>query len=379
MVYLNNAATSFPKPDAVIHAVTQNLVNPPQEPHRGTVPGADPGDLLQRCRATIAALFNIQNASRIILTSGSTLALNYIIHGFVARRPVSHCLTSVQEHNSVLRPLNFWYAKGKLTVQYLSLPEIFNLDSFKQSLRQPIDFVILNHASNVTGSILPVLEIANLCAENQIPLVIDASQSAGCLEIDVSQFPGNLVLVFTGHKGLMGPQGTGGFYLGEGIDLFEPFLQGGTGIRSDLVQQPSGLPVYYEAGTPNLPGFTGLTAGVDFVRQIGVSRIGAHKDRLLRILKARLVAAIQVHAPATDDFRAGILSLSLAGWSPEDVGLALSQSFQISTRTGLHCAPLIHPAIGTWPLGTVRLSNSWFTTESEIEYVAQAINSIARS
>lgn len=379
MVYLNNAATSFPKPDSVIHAITQNLINSPQEPGRGTNPESVPRDLLLQCRATIAALFNIQNASRIILTSGSTLALNYIIHGFVSQRPVSRCLTSVQEHNSVLRPLNYHAAEGRLIIQYLSLPEIFNLGSFKQALQQPIDFVILNHASNVTGSILPVQEIARLCAENHIPLVLDTSQSAGCIEIDVSQFPDNLVLVFTGHKGLLGPQGTGGFYLGAAIELFEPLLQGGTGIRSDLMQQPPELPVHYEAGTPNLPGFAGLAAGVDFVRQIGVAQIGAHKDRLLRILKARLAPSIQVHAPVTDDFRAGILSLSLSGWSPEDVGLALSQSFQISTRTGLHCAPLIHPAIGTWPVGTVRLSNSWFTTESEIEYVAQAINTIARS
>lgn len=379
MVYLNNAATSFPKPDSVITSMTQNLRQQPQEPGRGNA--TIHADVLSKCRAALAELFHIKNPARIILTSGSTLALNYVIHGFMTTVQARHCLTSKLEHNSVLRPLNYWAQKGKLSIRYLSLPDIFIPENFKKYLLKNIDFVILNHASNVTGTILPVYQIAELCARDKIPLIIDASQSAGCVEIDISRLPGNVILVFTGHKGLMGPAGTGGFYLGEEIDLFESIIQGGTGIRSDLLFQPTDLPTCYEAGTPNLPGMTGLLAGVEYVHQIGVSRIGAHKARLMQLLESGIDSKSQVmiQAPENHDFRAGILSFTIQDWIPDDIGLALDQSFNISSRTGLHCAPLIHQEIGTWPRGSVRLSNSWFTTTQEIEFAAQAINTIARS
>lgn len=378
MIYLNNAATSYPKPEEVINAVTESLHKCPIEPGRGSI--GEGNDILTVCRQEIARLFRINDFSRIILTSGSTSALNYVIHGLTILYSDTHCLTSIQEHNSVLRPLNHLKKQGKVRITYLEPDDFYNTQLVENVLKNAVSFVVLNHVSNVNGSILPVQNIAEICNRYQIPVVVDASQSAGSIEIDISTWPENVILVFTGHKGLMGPMGTGGFYISPAISNFEPIMQGGTGIRSELLLQPETLPLLYEAGTLNLPGFSGLSAGVEFIRKIGIKEIGAHKQKLLAHLCELLSENDKIvwYKPVNDDFRGGVLSFNLKDLEPEDAGLMLQEAFQIVTRTGLHCAPLIHQKLGSWPKGSIRISCSWFTTMEEIETLATAIQVIER-
>ena len=379
MIYLNNAATSYPKPASVVQAVKNHFLHKPCEPGRGS--DGDNKDVLTECRAKIGSIFNIKEISRIILTSGSTSALNYTIQGLIHAHNKAHCITTTMEHNSVLRPLNHLVKNQNLTVTHLPSQHIFNIEKFEEAINNWTKFVILNHVSNVTGTISPIKEIAEKCAAKKIPLIIDASQSAGSLEINMQDFPGNIILIFTGHKGLMGPMGTGGFYIGSDIELFEPVIQGGTGVRSDLMFQPKELPMYYEAGTMNLPGFAGLAAGVEFVKKVGVKNIGQHKDSLFSLLKELFIKndKLTLYEPLYKNYSGGVLSLNIKGWNPADVGIALQESFGIISRTGLHCAPLIHKELGSWPLGSVRLSCSWFTTRQEIEKTAFAINTILKS
>jgi len=379
MIYLNNAATSYPKPASVVQAVKSHFLHKHCEPGRGS--DGNNKDVLTECRAKIGSIFNIKEITRIILTSGSTSALNYAIQGLIHAHNKAHCITSTMEHNSVLRPLNHLVKNQNLTVTHLSSQQIFNIEKFEETINNSTKFVILNHVSNVTGTISPIKEIAKKCAAKKIPLIIDASQSAGSLEINIQDFPGNIILIFTGHKGLMGPMGTGGFYIGSDIELFEPVIQGGTGIRSDLMFQPKELPMYYEAGTMNLPGFAGLAAGVEFVKKVGVKNVGQHKHRLFSMLKELLIKndKLTLYEPLYKNYSSGVISFNINGWNPADVGIALQESFGIISRTGLHCAPLIHKEVGSWPVGSVRLSCSWCTTREEIEKTARAVNTILKS
>lgn len=378
MIYLNNAATSFPKPATVLMAVMNALGQIPVEAGRGGV--ANGVDIPTQCRHEISRLFRIPDANRIILTAGATTALNYVIHGLAHALSATHGITSIYEHNSVLRPLNHLAEMQPFNITYIRWRELSDQARLQSYLNQSPAFMVLNHVSNVTGAILPIISIANQCAENGLPLVIDVSQSAGAIDIDVTAWPENVILVFAGHKGLFGPMGTGGFYLGPAVPLFKPLLQGGTGIRSDRLLQPLELPRYYEAGTMNLPGLAGLTAGLQFIQEIGVSRIGAHKHHLLTRLKAQLDHSprLTIYEPRQQDYSAGVLAFNIAGWPPADLGILLQDAFGIICRTGLHCAPLIHEEIGTAPAGCVRLSCSWFSTEAEIDAAAEAINQILR-
>ncbi|MBN2088886.1 aminotransferase class V-fold PLP-dependent enzyme [candidate division KSB1 bacterium] len=378
MIYLNNAATSYPKPKEVIDAVTDALNRCPIEPGRGSI--GEGNDILTDCRQEVARLFRINDISRIILTSGSTGALNYVIQGLASHYPDTHCLTSIQEHNSVLRPLNHLKRKGKLKLTYLEPDDFCDITAFEKILKETVSFVVLNHISNVNGTILPVQKIAEICHNYQIPVIVDASQSAGSIDIDLSTWPENIILVFTGHKGLMGPMGTGGFYMGPRISNFEPVLQGGTGIRSELLYQPETLPILYEAGTMNLPGFAGLTAGIKFIQKIGLNEISAHKQHILKHFCELLADNHKIvwYKPPDEDFRSGVVSFNLQDFETEDTGLMLQEAFQIVTRTGLHCAPLVHQKLGSWPKGSVRISCSWFTKTEEIETLANAIQAIGR-
>ncbi|MBN1348749.1 aminotransferase class V-fold PLP-dependent enzyme [candidate division KSB1 bacterium] len=378
MIYLNNAATSYPKPESVIAAVSHHLNQIPNEPGRGGFEGQD--DILTTCRMNIGMLFRIGDISRIILTSGSTSALNFVIQGLFKLNSGGHCITSSHEHNSVLRPLNHQSRNKNFRITHLPLDTILDLNQFEKSLDKQPTFVVINHVSNVTGTILPIRELAHLCARKHIPICIDASQSAGSFAIDVRDFPGNIILVFTGHKGLMGPMGTGGFYLGSEIELFEPIIQGGTGIRSDLMYQPKDLPLYYESGTMNLPGFAGLAAGVAAVCEIGAPRIGQHKNQLFCRLRESVKKSelLKLFEPYEKNYTGGVFSFAIKGVNPSDIGMILKDSFGIINRSGLHCAPLIHREIGSSPQGTVRLSCSWFTTFEEIDTAADAINKILK-
>ncbi len=361
MIYLNNCATSYPKPPGVVQAVSKSLESIPHEEGRGLERGED---IVGQLRAELTDFLHAVRSERLILTTSATHGLNMVIQGIFENGRRNHCVTTKLEHNSVLRPLTHLRNKGMIEVDFISLQDaVLYPEKLVEKIRDKTGLVVINHVSNVTGDITPIRELS-----------IGSS-----VELDMRLLPGNVIILFTGHKGLYGPSGTEGFYIGEEIEDFPPVLQGGTGIRSDLMTQPDDLPLRFEAGTPNLPGYAGLLAGLRFVRDKGVKKIGSHKHALIQSLYNHLadLPRITIYPAIKSDFSAGVLSFNIAGWNPEDVGFALEQSFGIICRAGLHCAPLIHEEIGSAPLGTVRLSVSFFTTMDEIYRAAEALHHLA--
>lgn len=374
-VYLNNAATSFPKPATVVDAVSRWLQEPPADAGRDSSTTQDPGTA---CRTELAALLGVDDPNRIVLLPSSTHALNLVIHGLLV--PGSHAVTTMLEHNSVLRPIAHRCRDQGVAVAYVrpdSSDQVL-VGAIAQALTRDTRLIAVTHASNVTGSIQPVEEIAALAAEAGVPLLIDASQSAGAIPLVHRCLPGRVHIAFAGHKGLLGLPGTGGLALAEGEDLPQLII-GGTGVRSESLFHPPELPLRHEAGTANLPGVVGLLAGVRTVRARGVETEGAHRQRLVQRLRSRLetVGGVRVLPLARNDGRAGVVSFTIDGWTPEEVGYALQKSFGITTRSGLHCAPLAHRVYGTTPLGTVRASFGRANTEAHVEALAAAVARLA--
>jgi cysteine desulfurase/selenocysteine lyase len=379
MIYFNNAATSFPKPAGVLKAVCENLESLPNEGRGSSNLSGDP---LQLVRNNISSLCNIDSEA-VLLCPSATYALNFLTQGLLSCDGKVHCLTTSMEHNSVLRPLHILSMKNKVNVTFFRLSENdgkfdFNLEDFENNLKPETKLVIVSHASNVTGLILPIEEISMLTGRYNIPLLIDASQSMGNLKIDLSKLAGEIYIAFAGHKNLFGPTGTGGFII-KG-HLFQPIIVGGTGVKSDLIEQPQILPHYYESGSPNLPGISGLAAGVEFVLAKGIDKIGMHKQSLTELFINELkdIDRIIFYLPSDEDFRCGVVSFNIDGFTAEQVGFFLNESYEIICRTGLHCSPLIHKNINSQPDGTVRFSFSVFNTKEEIYFATEALKQICR-
>jgi cysteine desulfurase family protein len=369
--YLNNAATTFPKPIEVIEAVRASVENPPIEPGRSGG-GKDP---TKACRNELAELFNVPQPSQVILTPSSTYALNLVIRGFLLDREGGHCLTTVLEHNSVLRPLEHLRQSQGLTLTHVE-PQAdgsLNPNDLLASVQEDTRLIVVTHASNVSGCVQPVDQIAREAAEIDVPLLLDISQSAGAVELDYDSLPGRVFVAFAGHKGLFGPTGVGGLIVPD--DRLPQTFVGGTGVQSENPLHPAELPIRYEAGTMNLPGIAGLAAGVRFVKEQGVAELGRHRNELVHGIRRRLdqLPGIRLSPLADDDGRAGIVSLTLKGWPPEDLGYLIQESFGIETRSGLHCAPKTHRSLGTSPEGSVRVSVAAFNTEDDVDRLATAL------
>ena len=375
MIYFNNAATSFPKPASVIRAVAENLKTPPSNPHRENVTAAH--QQIQ-CRDKIAAFFNFPYPQRVILCSGATDALNMAINGIL--KPQNHVITTQIEHNAVLRPLYHLRDNGSIALTIIDCcqPGRVYVKKIAASIAPETRLVVIGHASNVTGALQDIDSIYHLCAQHNIPLLIDMSQSAGAVAIDTAEFP-LAIWAFTGHKSLLGPQGTGGLLIGEAIDLI-PWRLGGTGIHSDLESMPNIWPLKYEAGTPNTPGLAGLTAAIDYLQTHGIKYFADKKVALSRHLCEELLKLPEtvLFAEAPDNNCCGVVSFNIKGWSPDDIGYILQNSFDIRIRTGLHCAPLVHHALGTFPQGTIRVSFSAFNQHDEIDELMRALQSIIK-
>jgi cysteine desulfurase / selenocysteine lyase len=371
MIYLNNAATTYPKPAVVVDAVRAALMAPPAEPGRSGS-GTDP---THACREALAELFGVAEPRRVILTPSATYALNLVIYGQLLSCPGTHVATTVLEHNSVLRPLAHLRRNHGIAATHLEPLADGRIDpsSLLEAVRPETRLIAVTHASNVTGCVQPVEEIAQLAADLHIPLLIDASQSAGAVPLDHGRLPGRVFVAVAGHKGLFGPMGTGTLIVPD--DELAQIIVGGTGVQSDNPLHPSELPIRYEAGTMNLPGIAGLTAGVRFVLARGVENLGQHRDELIRLLRGRLrtIDSCRLSPLAREDGRAGVVSFTLKGWKPNDLGFALRDSFEIETRTGLHCAPLIHRSLGAMPDGSVRASVADFNTAEDMEQFADAL------
>jgi cysteine desulfurase / selenocysteine lyase len=372
-IYLDNAATSFPKPEmvyqAVMHALREIGASPGRAGHRRSL---EAERLLFQAREAIATLFAIPDSSRVIFTHSATEALNMGLRGTLERG--DHVITTSMEHNSLLRPLFMLRKLGvEVTIVQAGSDGLINPDDVRRALRSNTRMIATAHISNVTGTIQAVGQLAAVAREAGALFLLDAAQSAGSEPIDVVKI-GIDLLAAPGHKGLFGPQGTGFLFAAPSVPL-KPLLAGGTGSSSTAEEQPETLPEGFEAGTHNLPGIAGLKAGVEFVLQQGVSSIGEKERRLVSLAAERLAAVskITLLGPSDPALRGGVLSFTVAGMDPASLAFMLDHNFDIAVRAGLHCAPQAHRTLGTFPDGSLRVSPGWFNTSVEIDIFCNAV------
>lgn len=378
MIYLDNAATTHPKPPSVYARVDEVLRNYSANPGRsGHAMAVEAARIVFETRESIARLFNIANSDRIIFTPNATGALNLAILGMLRRG--DKCVTTTMEHNSVVRPLHMLSEDGVLITAVNGARDgSIDPQAIAAAIDRRTSLVVVTHASNVTGTITPIAEIVSLAHERGVPVLVDASQTAGSVPIDVAALGVDL-LACPGHKGLYGPQGTGFLYIAPHLNP-EPILFGGTGSRSDLETMPDFAPDRYEAGTQNTPGIAGLGAGVEFLLQQGVEHIRAHEIALLERLMDGLASidGLHQHGPRDAAQKTGVVLFTVDGIDPAEMGDRLDSEFGIAVRVGVHCAPQAHRTIGTFPAGGVRLSPGFFNTVDEIDRTVDAVCRIAK-
>lgn len=379
LVYLNNAATSYPKPISVTDAVRRCLESPPVEPGRTS----SSGDPLKPCRETLAALFGCNDPNRVALLPSATQALNLAIRGLAEAQSSGVIVTSVLEHNSVLRPLELLRRTGRFSVRFVRAEADGRLkpEALRRALEGGAAFVVVTCASNVNGALQPIEELAEIAAEARVPLVLDAAQSAGGVPISHADLPGRVFIAFAGHKGLLGPAGTGGLILAD--EQLPQLVVGGTGVRSERLSHPGELPLRHEAGTPNLPGIVGLEAGAREVLNRGVGELGEHRHRLVREARSALaqVSSVELLPLPENDGRAGIVAFNCSGRSPAEVGYTLAEVFALEVRAGLHCAPLAHRLLSGQrsPGGCVRASFGPFNTSNDVRQLISALDSMRKA
>ena len=372
MIYFDSAATTFQKPPEVERAMTAAL-RTMSSPGRGGYPAAlRAAETAFACRETLAELFHVPSPEQVILTASATHGLNIAIRSLVP--PGGSVVLSGYEHNAVTRPLRALEARTAVAAGPLFQPEAVE-EAFRRLILPGTDAVICSHVSNVFGFVQPVEAVARLCREREVPLIVDASQSAGILPLNFTDL-GAAFAAMPGHKGLYGPQGTGVLLCGEQTPV-KPLLAGGTGSLSLRQEMPDFLPDRLEPGTHNMPGIAGLLAGARFVERLGTERICRRERRLAALTAAGLRAVPGVTVYAREDLSAqtGVLSFTAAGWDTERLASALAER-GIAVRAGLHCAPLAHQTAGTLAGGTVRLSFSAFNTEGETASFLRALRGI---
>jgi cysteine desulfurase family protein len=381
MVYFDNAATSFPKPRQVVDAIGHFLTHVSGSAGRsGHHLSVEAGRTVYSAREALAELLHVDDPLRIVFGHNVTEALNLALKGLL--RPGNHVITSSVEHNSVMRPLRVLERHGvKLTVVCCSKDGTLDPRDVERAIGPATRLIVLNHASNVIGTLLPVREVSRIARKSGLLLLVDAAQTAGCYPIDVDA-DGIDLLAFTGHKGLLGPTGTGGLVIGPRVPLdeFEPLMEGGTGSRSELEEQPDFLPDKFEGGTANAAGLAGLAAGVRFVLERGVTVVREHERRLTELLINGLAstASAMVYGPQDASRQTATVSFNLAGLECSETALRLDDEFGILCRPGLHCSPATHRTIGTFPAGTVRFSLGVFNTEEEVARAVEAIRILSR-
>lgn len=378
MIYLDNAATTMHKPQTVIDAVTQAMCSLGNAGRGATSGALDAARTIHGCRAKLARLLGCPRADHVCFTPNSTAALNTVINGVV--RPGDRVVTTVLEHNSVLRPLNRLAVEQGVTVEHAGCDAngVLDYDELEQRVTPGTRAVVVTHASNVTGNAVDIARVAAMAHAAGALVIVDASQSAGTAHIDMRAM-GLDVVCFTGHKGLMGPQGTGGLAVAEGVDVV-PWAMGGTGVHSFDALQPLEWPTRLEAGTLNGHGIAGLSAGLDFIEAQGrVEAIAAHEralaDRFLA--SVREIPGIKLYGAFDQPARSAIVSLNVGDIDSAEISDALMQGWGIATRPGAHCAPLMHRALGTERQGVVRFSFGYFNTTEEVDTAIDALCDLA--
>lgn len=374
IIYFDNSATSFPKPEEVYKASEKAMriygANPGRGGHRMAVEASKE---IFKVREKVANLFNIKDPLRIAFTQNSTYALNFAIKSCINKK--GHVITTALEHNSSLRPLFSKRDSGEIELE-LIYPEKngeISIEKIIESIKEDTIAVVVNHISNVTGTIVDIGKIGKVTREKGVMLIVDASQSAGYLDIDVER-DGIDILCFTGHKSLYGLQGSGGIYIREGID-FIPIIEGGTGSFSKLERQPLVMPEGLEAGTLNTLAIVSLGAGIDFIQKVGIENIRKHEDKLTQRFLTELKKIPEVEVYGSDK-RGPVVTLNIKGIDSGDLAAYLDEEYGILVRGGLHCAPKIHETIGNGENGGVRFSFGFFNTDEEIEYAINAIKEI---
>lgn len=378
MIYLDNAATTMHKPQAVIDAVTQAMCSLGNAGRGATSGALDAARTIHGCRAKLARLLGCPRAVHVCFTPNSTAALNTAINGVV--RTGDHVVTTVLEHNSVLRPLNRLAAERGVTVEHAGCDAngVLDYDELERLVTPGTRAVVVTHASNVTGNAVDVARVAAMAHAVGALAIVDASQSAGTAKIDMRGM-GLDIVCFTGHKGLMGPQGTGGLAVAEGVDV-APWAMGGTGVHSFDALQPLEWPTRLEAGTLNGHGIAGLSAGLDFIEaQGGVEAIATHERELAdRFLAGvREIPEIKLYGAFDQPAHSAIVSLNVGDIDSAEISDALMQGWGIATRPGAHCAPLMHRALGTERQGVVRFSFGYFNTDEEVDTAIDALRDLA--
>lgn len=375
--YLDNASTSCPKPACVWESCRDFLKDTGASPGRAGYRRARESDaLVTRTRESLAALLGADRPHHIAFTSNATSALNTCIKGTL--RPGDRVVTTSTEHNSVLRPLERLSRAGVITYRTES-PEpngCFDLSALERAVSEGCALVVVNHASNVTGAVAPVPDIARIAHRYGAKILVDASQSAGFLDIDIAGWDLDM-LVFTGHKCLLGPSGTGGMYLRDPENM-DTLMEGGTGSNSRFLLHPKAMPARFEAGTLNYLGIAGLGASVDYVRE-RQPELREHGQGLLRRAVDALaeMPAVQLQLPAPEVHGVPVLSFTVRGLYPSEVAAVLDERFDIATRAGLHCAPRMHEVLGTAPHGTVRASFGALTTDADAAHFIDAMAEIS--
>jgi cysteine desulfurase family protein len=376
-LYLDNAATSFPKPEPVCAAVDRTMRHGAANPGRGGYRlSLEAGRTVLAARTAAARLVGMPDPARIVFVANATEALNLALFGVLD--PGDRVVTTGMEHNAVVRPLRALAERG---VEVVKVPAdrtgFVPPAELRRACTPGTRLLVMTHCSNVTGTLQAIEEIGPWCRAQGILLLVDAAQSAGLFPIDVGAMAIDLLAV-PGHKAIMGPPGTGFLCVGAAVQL-RPLLYGGTGTRSLSDAQPEELPERLESGTLNVVGLAGLHAALEFLQEIGLNRVREHERALLGQLLdgLRRIPAVQLFGPTDAGRHGGALSFTLAGIDPATIGYRLDTEYDIGVRIGLHCAPDAHRTIGTFPAGTVRVSPGWFTTPADIDRFLAAVHALA--
>ena len=376
MIYLDSSATSFLKPPQVAEAVFRSFNTIGNAGRGAHAPTLNASRLIYDTREKLAALFGTPDPSRIAFTCNATEALNIAIHGAI--HPGEHVITTACEHNSVLRPLYLKEKEGtELTIIPADKKGRIRYDLLESSVKSNTSAIVLTHASNLSGNVTDLAFVSNFAKKHGLLLIVDASQTAGSLPINVVKM-GIDILCFTGHKGLFGPQGTGGLYVREGLTL-SPLKSGGSGVHSFDRQHPTDMPTALEAGTLNGHGIAGLNAGLDYILSTGVKNIHAKEISLARRFVNGIsdISDLKLYGDIDAPLRTPIISLNIGNTSSASVSDILWEDYEICVRAGAHCAPLMHKTFGTEKQGAVRFSFSCFNTETEIDTAIRAMHEIA--
>ena len=376
-IYLDNAATSFPKPKEVATAVYDFMVNNGTSSGRGSYKKAMQSDyIVYECRKLIGKLFNFDNPKKVVFTSNVTDSLNIAMRGILKEN--DHVITSSLEHNAVWRCLKTLERDINIKIDTVECSKdgITNPQDIKKYIKKDTALIVFTQASNVLGTIQPIREIGAIAREHNIPFLVDSAQSAGAMKIDVKE--DNIdILAFTGHKSLLGPMGTGGLIINTDIDI-KPLKAGGTGGDSAYEYQPDYYPNHLETGTSNVSGIVGLREAIKFLNKEGIENIHNKEKELTKyaLEKLETVKDIEIYGPKDCEKMLSVISFNIKDKRPEDVGSILDQKYDIMLRAGLHCAPTAHSVIGTKERGTLRIGLGYFNEKEDIDKLVEALNNL---